>query len=57
MFEITHNQHHHLKYHNKQYMEYSCDTWIPIPIDEYLHDLLILIINPYELTLGFFFLL
>ena len=41
MFEITYNQHHHLKYHNKQYMEYSCDTWIPISIDDYLHDLLI----------------
>ena len=41
MFEIIYNQHHHLKYHNKQYMEYSCDTWIPIPIDDYLQDFLI----------------
>jgi hypothetical protein len=41
MFEITYNQHHHIKYHNKQYMEYSCNTWIPISIDDYLHDLLI----------------
>ena len=41
MFEITYNQHNHIKYHNKQYMEYSCNTWIPISIDDYLHDLLI----------------
>ena len=54
MYEITYNQHNHLKYRNKQFMEYISNTWVPGSIDEYLHDLLMnyyIVLNDVKLLL------